>query len=212
MLELRKVTVTGGLSCGKSSVCHFLSELGAKVVNADAIVHELLKPNTPIGQEVIELIGPDIVIEDKIDHEKIARRVFTHPKLLRSLESILHPAVYEEIEKQFEETKKSKESELFIADIPLLFETKGEERFDTTIAVVANREECWKRFRKSTGYEREEYNRRMARQLTVNEKAEKADYVIQNDGTLEDLKVEVKKLYDKLIGIEKREKEERGKK
>jgi len=200
MLELKKVTVTGGLSCGKSSVCHFLSELGAKVVNADKIVHELLNPNTPIGQRVIKLLGPEIVIENKMDRSKIASRIFTNPKLLRSLENILHPAVYEELEKQYEEAKKDKETQLFVADIPLLFETKGEERFDTTIVVVANREACWERFRKSTGYEREEYNRRMARQLTTHEKAERADYVIENDGTLDELKVETLKIYKKLVG------------
>lgn len=198
MLKLRKVAVTGGLSCGKSSVCRFLDELGAKVVDADAIVHKLLTPETSAGRETIKLLGSEIVVGNQIDRAKIARRVFTHPTLLRSLENILHPYVYEEIELEYKKTKEKGKHTLFIADIPLLFESGGDRFFDTTVAVISGKEACWDRFRKSTGYEREEFDRRMAEQILPEEKVSKADHVIRNDGTLEELKEKVIQLYKQL--------------
>src|SRR5262245_55950333 len=103
MLILKKVAVTGGLSCGKSSVCRIFKELGAYVVSADDIVHQLLTPQTKPGQQVIELMGSDIVVDQHIDRSKIAKKVFGNLKLLKSLEQILHPAVRHEIDKKYQQ-------------------------------------------------------------------------------------------------------------
>lgn len=200
MLTLKKVAVTGGLSCGKSLVCKFLGEFGAYVVDADHIVHQLLTPNTEIGDKVVDLLGSDIVVGGQIDRSRVAAKVFHHPTLLRKLESLLHPQVYNEIQRRYEEIRKrNKETSLFVAEIPLLFETEGERFFDATVAVVADSEICWIRYRKSTGYEKEEFNRRMDRQFKQEEKAKRANYIIINNGTETELKSQVKKLYDQLM-------------
>lgn len=198
MLALRKVAVTGGLSCGKSTVCHFFSELGSKVVYADEIVHQLLKPETLLGQKVIELLGPNILTKGQIDRSKIASKVFANPKQLHSLEKLLHPIVYEEIEKEYNSAVQDKDITLFIAEIPLLFESGGNKFFDTIITITAPLEQCWERFLNSTGYEREEFDRRMANQMDPLEKAKRANYIIRNNGSLDQLKQEVNKLYETL--------------
>lgn len=198
MLILRKVAITGGLSSGKSTVSRLFKELGALVVNADEIGHQLLSQQDLIGQQVIKLIGSDIVQNGKIDRSRIAKKVFNDSNLLHSLEKILHPAIKNEMEKQYQLAVEKGLKGLFIAEIPLLFE--GDlGHYETTIAVVADPDLCRARFRQSTGYDDEEFNKRMARQLSQEEKARRATFVIHNNGSLEDLRQAVISIYNKLI-------------
>lgn len=200
MLKLKKVAVTGVVSSGKSLVCHYLSEFGAYVVDSDKIVHQLLNPNTTVGQQVVELLGERILEGDKINRSRVAKIVFLNPRLLQSLENLLHPAVYKEISRQYDEVvTQQTPPPLFVAEVPLLFESSGEFFFDTTIAVVSHQEQCWERYRKSTGHEREDFNRRTACQLNQQEKVKRADFVIHNEGSKESLKNETKQIYDLLV-------------
>lgn len=197
---LKKVAVTGGLSCGKSSVCRFFNELGAHVVSADAIVHQLLlSPKSSLGQQVIALLGTDVVVNDQIDRGRIAKKVFNHPALLKSLEKLLHPAVKSEIDKQYKQVNTRGNVALFVAEIPLLFEVSAETGFDVVIVVQAPDEICRQRFKAATGYGDQEYDRRMAQQLDPAIKAQRADYLIQNTGNLDEMRQKVAQLYYKLV-------------
>ena len=196
--QLTKVAITGGLSSGKSSACRFFKELGAYVVSADEIVHTLLSPNTNLGQDVINLLGPEIIIDYQIDRSQIAKKVFEHPDLLHSLERLPHPAVYKEVEKLYHHANELKLAPLFIAEIPLLFETGNTSFFDYTIAVLADPTLCQQRFQAATGYGKEEFDKRMARQLSPEEKARRADYVIFNNGNMEAMKNTVQELFKTL--------------
>lgn len=200
MLKSRKTAITGGLSCGKSSVCRIFKELGAYIISADEIVHQLLSSDTNLGQEVIKLLGNKILINNQISRSRIARIVFQNDKLLRALEELVHPVVYEEIEKDYQKQKESNNPPpLFIAEVPLLFESGGEKQFDKTIAVVADPALCLQRFIQATGYQEEEFERRMDRQLSLLEKAVRADYVILNNRDIASLQAVVKELYSELI-------------
>lgn len=194
---LSKIAVTGGLSCGKSTFCRFLKELGAKVVNSDEIVHQLLHPQHKIGQEVIKLLGNEIVRNnDQIDRSLIAKKVFNHPEQLKSLEAILHPAVMEEIDRLYEEQKRTAAESLFVAEIPLLFEINRDKDFQKTIVVASSKENSKDRFKKSTG--KDDYDERMTYQLPIEEKIKRADYVIYNNGSLSDLYNAAKTLYNQI--------------
>lgn len=192
---LRKIAVTGGLACGKSSVCRFFQDLGAHVVSADEVVHHLLSPKTSLGHQVIDLLGKDIIVNDQIDRSLIAKKVFSDKQLLRSLEKLLHPAVMAEIERQYQQVKASGHVTLFVAEIPLLFEIGQESHFDATVAVFADSESSRKRFKAATGYGDAEYNQRTSLQLSPEEKAKSADYVINNQGSLSQLRQAVDKLF-----------------
>lgn len=194
MLKLRKVAVTGGLSCGKSSVCRFFKKFGSYTVSADEIVHQLLSPVTTIGQNIIKLFGNDIIINNQIDRSKIAQKVFNQPALLNSLERILHPAVQQEIVKHYEQAIKLGQAKLFVAEIPLLFEAGTENFYDVVITVIAKPDISEKRFQKATGYDTAEFEKRSSRQMSLEEKAERADYIIENNGSLEELEVNTKKI------------------
>jgi dephospho-CoA kinase len=200
MLHLRKVAVAGGLSCGKSSVCRVLHQLGAYVISADAVVHQLLSSDTNLCREVVHLLGPTILRNKEIDRSQVGRIVFRNPELLSKLESLLHPAVYREMNSEYEKQLRSVEPPfLFIAEVPLLFESGGEVEFEKTVVVASDPELCCERFMKATGNDASEYWRRADRQMPIEKKIELADYVIYNNGTLEELRKQTEKIYLKLI-------------
>lgn len=195
---MRKVAVTGGLSCGKSTVCQFLREFGAFVISADQIVHQLLSPATPLGKEVLQLLGQEIVIDGEISREAIAKKVFSDPALLKALETLLHPAVQNEIERRYQEIKNDPSTPLFVVEIPLLFESALDWDFNTTLAVVSNESLCRKRF-VAQGGDKATYEGRASRQLSMKEKSDRADQTIENSGTLDELKQATHALYNELI-------------
>lgn len=193
----KKVAVTGGLSCGKSSVCHLFQELGAYTVSADEIVHRLLTPDTVLGQKVISLIGPTSVSNHKIDRNIIAMNVFQNPSQLKALEAILHPVVSEEMERLYQECVKTRSHPLFVAEIPLLFEAGMQDDFDAVIAVYADPETCKQRFM-AQGHSAEDFENRARRQLPTEEKASRADYIIYNTNNMEETRQQVKTLFSTL--------------
>ena len=193
---MRKIAITGGLSCGKSTVCQMLQEMGAYVVSADAIVHQLFSPLSPIKQQLITLLGEDVISDEKIDPARVANKVFSNKENLKALEAILHPAVLEEIEKQ---TKQVPENiAVFVAEIPLLYEIEKAHLFDTVIAVIADEKLAKKRFQEKTNHSAEEFEKRMTHQLPPSEKSSRADYTIINNGSLQDLKNQVQILFQQL--------------
>jgi dephospho-CoA kinase len=192
VLNLKKVAVTGGLASGKTSACYFFENLGAYVVSADRIVHHLLIQENSIQEKVIRLLGTDILVEGKLSKEAIANRVFEDPAMLESLERILHPAVREEIEALYDKAKEEGYL-LFVAEVPLLYEANLENDFDAVVVVRSSLELCRERFKKN------EFNQRMERQLPQEAKAARADFVIDNDGTLGDLESSVEAVYRTLV-------------
>lgn len=194
---IKKLAVTGVLACGKSSVCRFFEQLGAYVVSADEIVHKLLSPRTTLGKQVIHLLGSDIVIDAKISRSAISRKVFDRPDLLKELEALLHPEVFKKIEQHYRKACRQ-QAPLFVAEVPLLFEVQAEQYFDDTLTVTADQTRCIERYLKATGAGIEEYKKRMTRQFSSEEKAKRADFVINNDGSLKETEQQVALLFQKL--------------
>lgn len=196
MLDLKKVAVTGGLSSGKTAVCNFFEQFDAYVVNADKIVHQLLTLQTPIGKQVLALLGRSVVKNGELERSRIAKKVFKDPLLLKKLEDILYPAVFESIERHYQEAKQIN-SPLFIVEIPKLFEAKKEKWFDVVITVTADEEITLQRY-VSKGGTKDEYQKRMTNQMGVKEKIARSNYVIENNGDLNLLKLTVTKLFHAL--------------
>jgi len=202
MLKIKKIAVTGGLAAGKTTVCKILKELGAYVVSADEIVHQLLSPGTATSQQIITLLGSDSISGNALDRKKIAAKVFSNPPLLSAMEDLLHPAVFDEINKQYQSVRQEGKHALFVAEIPLLYEAKAEGFFDCVVSVLAAPDLCHQRFMQGAQHLPEEFDQRMARQMAPEKKAKRAQYILQNDGTLEELKTDVKTLYFQLTNGE----------
>lgn len=194
MLKLRKIAVTGGVSSGKSTVCGILKELGAFVISADEIAHQLLSPHTLIGKKVIEVLGSGIVSQDRIDRKKVADLVFSHPEKLEELEKIIHPAVYQEMERWYTKIQNKKNISLFVAEIPLYYESKPPIPFDLVITVAAEPSLCLQRLQQKNPSALEDFALRMKRQIPLQKKREQADFVIDNNGSLEELNQAVRNI------------------
>ena len=191
MLKLKKIAVTGGIASGKSTVCQLFRELGAYVVSADALVHELLQPDTPLGKKLPQQFGNDLLVEGKISRQILAQKVFGDPEKLGQLEALLHPRVRERTEEEYQKACREGGYTSFVAEIPLLFEVGGERFYDVTIALLTDPE----RARERVAQRNLDYDLRMKRQLPPEEKAKRAHYTLFNNGSMEDLKQRAKALY-----------------
>jgi dephospho-CoA kinase len=189
--------VTGGLSSGKSTVCRFLTELGAYFVSADEIVHSLLSTNEEVQRKVARLLGPEVMVQGQLNRQEISKKAFSEPKTLKSLELILHPLVFHEMELRYQTVKNNPSYKLFVAEVPLLYETKMEHLFDFVITVLASEDRCKKRFSDKSYFEE-----RNSLQMPSQDKANRADFVLMNNSSLEDLKNEVAKIAVKLQSIQ----------
>jgi dephospho-CoA kinase len=199
MLKSKKIAVTGGLAAGKTSVCRILQELGAYTISADEIVHQLLSPHSELGKQIVEIFGQSIITNAAFDRKKIAEHVFADPKKLQKLEHLLHPAVLKTIQQTYQNVLTHTPPPLFVAEIPLLFEISAEEWFDTIVVVTAPESLAKERFKTASGYPDEQFLLRSQRQMPVEEKIRKADYIIYNDGSISHLKTQVKTLFQMLI-------------
>jgi dephospho-CoA kinase len=194
-VKIKKVAVTGGIASGKTTVCHMLQNLGACVVSADEFAHKLLSTQSAVLTQVTQLLGSEILTRGKIDRQKIAQKVFANPQLLTKLQEILHPKIFEAIRTAFELCCKKNKCALFVAEIPLLYETGFETFFDAVVVVEADRELCARRFQETSGYGLDEFQRRMQFQLPTKNKMARAEYVLMNNGTLDELEKQVEELY-----------------
>ena len=201
MLELKKIAITGGVASGKSSVCKLLAKKGVYVIDADKIVHDLLSYNSQIREKVIKLLGSSILIGDRIDRKKVAEKVFSHSETLKSLELILHPAVFLEMNLQYQKVKESQNYNFFAAEIPLLYETQEASLFDIIVVVLADQELCRKRFIEKNQGSSQSFDQRMQRQMNPLQKAAKAHFVLINNEKIEDLEKQVIQLLTKIHSI-----------
>ncbi len=200
MLTLQKVAVTGGISSGKSAVFRFFQELGAFVVYTDVIVHDLLSSSPSLQAKLVSCLGREILSDREkggVDRKALAERVFKDPDALRQLEQLIHPAVIQKIQELYDHACCRGDYTLFVVEIPLVYETGQESFYDRVVALLARKELCRQRFQ-AAGFPPGEYDKRMRFQLSPEEKAARADDVIENNGTLDDLKEKVIQLNKKI--------------
>lgn len=200
MLTLKKIAITGPLSSGKSTVLDLFREMGAYVLDADKVVHNLFNHRSDIKEKVIRLLGKEVIGKDGIDRKKVAKLVFEDPLLLSQLETILHPQVRKEVQEKYLEAIKEKKWSTFVVEIPLLFETEFPKIFDHTVLIYADEAICFKRFEAKTKHSKNEYDKRMRRQICPKQKIKRVDFVLYNDGSLENLKSAAQKVYTQITG------------
>jgi dephospho-CoA kinase len=201
VLNLRKIAITGGVSTGKSTVCRLLADRGAYVVDTDKIVHTLLSSDSQIRKQVINLLGAGVLVDGQINRKAIADKVFSDPETLKSLELLLHPAVFHEMQLQYQRVKDDPKYNLFVAEVPLLYETESSKLFDCVVVVLSERQLCLNRFTKENKGSLKSFEQRMQRQMEPKEKAAKANLVLINNDSIENLSNQVTKLLTKIRSI-----------
>jgi dephospho-CoA kinase len=197
------IAVTGPFASGKSTFVRLLGELGAETVSADEIVHDLLAEDRTTISRVVERFGDDVRAERGVDRRTLGRKVFGDPEALRDLEDILHPLVRRETQRRIAVS----EAGLFVAEVPLLFEGGSGADYDYTVAVVVpeERRRAWAAER---GVDEAALMAIETRQLPQEEKARRADIVVQNDGDVDKLKKLAEELKARSLGGSLREQEE----
>lgn len=189
------IAVTGPFASGKSTFVRLLGELGAETVSADEIVHDLLAEDRTAISRVVEQFGDDVRGERGVDRRTLGRKVFGDPEALRDLEDILHPLVRRETLRRIAVS----EAGLFVAEVPLLFEGGSSADYDYTVAVVMpeERRRAWAAER---GVDEAALMAIETRQLPQEEKARRADIVVQNDGDVDKLKRQAEELKARSLG------------
>jgi dephospho-CoA kinase len=186
------IGLTGGIAAGKSTALAAFEQLGAATISSDAVVHELLDSEPLLGR-LTERWGEAVVADGRVDRTKIGEIVFANPDELAWLESQIHPLVGERIGTWL--VGLPAETSIAVVEVPLLFESEMEPVFDTTVAVVTS-DEVRRARAEARGHAL--VGEREARQLTQEEKATRAEHVVENDGTLEDLQQRLSALIAKL--------------
>jgi dephospho-CoA kinase len=187
------VGLTGGIAAGKSEALSALERLGAATLSTDAVVHELLGSGG-VRDELVERFGPEVAPGGQIDREAVGSRVFERPEEREWLEGVLWPRVGERVVAWREELEsRVPVPPAAVVEVPLLFESGMDAAFDHTIAVIAPEEVRIERAgaRGHAGLES-----RTSRQLGQDEKAERADFVVVNDGDLNELRAKLSRLLE----------------
>jgi dephospho-CoA kinase len=187
-----KIGLTGGIAAGKSEALKAFARLGAATLSSDAVVHELLD-SEQLRRQLAERWGPEVIADGGLDRARIGEIVFADPEQLTWLEGQIHPLVKERTAAWL--TSLPDETEVAVVEVPLLFEAGSAAAFDTTFS-LATPDEVRRPPPSPRGHAL--VDEREARQLTQPEKAERAEHVIENDGSVGDLERALSALLAKL--------------
>ena len=190
-----KVGLTGGIGAGKSTVADLFSQKGAVVIRSDELARQVIEPQTPGFQQVIDRFGKDLLnAEGHIDRAKLAQIVFKDDAALKDLENIIHPLVRSKtnqiIDQHTSET-------IIVNEIPLLLEKKMESLFDFLVIVISSEKNRLERLA-HRGLTAEQATARMAKQVSDEQRKAAADFLIVNDGNLDQLEADVEKIWQTL--------------
>jgi len=196
------VGLTGGIGSGKSTVDGLFRAKGAYMIDFDELAHLVEEPNGPAWKGIVENFGREILnADDTINREKLGDIVFRDREKLKKLNSIVHPAVFDEWKKKINDIRK--EDAIIISDIPLLIEVGMQDAVDITILVYISPEEQIKRIMKRNGYSSKESEYRLNSQMSIDDKIPYADFVINNEGSIKETKKAVDEVWENLIKKEK---------
>ena len=184
---MKIIGLTGGIACGKSTVSKVLRTLGAAIIDADALAHELAQPKQPIFNVYVERFGREVVTADgTLDRAAVARRVFADPVVRAEVDAVTHPLIRTAAEERLRAAE-LEQKRAAVLDVPLLFEAGWDALADETWVVALPREEQLKRLlARDKAMDEGEARARIAAQMPLSEKRARADVVIDNSGTKED--------------------------
>ncbi len=190
------IGLTGGIATGKSSVAAWLVEHGAALVDADGIAREIMLPGHPVLQQVSQRFGQEMLFDDgTLDRKRLGAHIFGRPEERKALEDITHPAIRQLIYTRVEELEQADPHRLVVADIPLLYESKGAYTFSETIVVYVPREIQLQRLMQRDGLDETQALQRLAAQMDIEEKKQLADIVIDNSGTWEQTEIQLERYW-----------------
>lgn len=195
---MKLVGLTGGIASGKSTVAAILRRLGAAVIDADELARQVVQPGQIAWHEIVEAFGRDVLQADgSLDRPKLRKIVFDDPHARAKLEAMIHPRVRALAEEKIRELAAAGYP-VIVYEVPLLFEVGLHESIRPVILVACNPMTQRERIAQRDRVAAEEAQKTIDAQMSLEEKRKLADYVIENDGALEDLEQQVRRLWEQL--------------
>lgn len=193
------IAVTGGIGSGQSTVCSFFKEWNCKVINADKKAKDVIRRNLELQKELQKLFGKEIIENRRLNTKLLAERAFKDELSIQKLNQQVHPRMVASLVEEMENARFSKKYPILIIDAALIYEISIEQMFDAVIVVNAPLTFRSQRVCQRDNMTKKHFKERADKQIPLEEKVKWADYVIENTGSLEELKTEAQKIYKKLM-------------
>ncbi|MDZ7263421.1 MAG: dephospho-CoA kinase [candidate division KSB1 bacterium] len=191
-----KLGITGGIGCGKSAVCRLLEQHGIPIIHADLVARELMESDPAIRAQIKQAFGDDVYLPDgRLDRKRLADIIFADEQARQRVNHIVHPQVVEYQKTELEKLAQSGKYRIAGVEAALIFEAGAETQFDVIVVVAASVPTVIRRLMKRDGLPQAEIMKRIAAQMPLSEKIKRADIVIYNDGSLDELNHKVKRLF-----------------
>lgn len=198
---MKLIGLTGGIASGKSTVAAILARLGAAVINADELSREVVQPGKEAWKEIVDLFGPEILQKDNtLDRRKLRKIVFDRPAARKQLEAIIHPRVRALAEAKIQELAAAGHS-VIVYEVPLLFEVQLHHWLRPVILVACDATTQKTRLRQRDRLTETEAQKHIKAQMSLDEKRKLADYIIENNGSFEELEHRVQSVLDEIKAI-----------
>ncbi|MEQ8174905.1 MAG: dephospho-CoA kinase [Syntrophomonadaceae bacterium] len=196
---MKTIGLTGGIASGKSTVAKALGVLGALVINADTMAHEIMLPETPAWVDVVKHFGEQVLNEDRtINRTVLGQIVFNQPEQLKLLNQIVHPRIVERFQNDLDEIRNDKPEAIVVMEVALLYESHMDRLCDEVWVVWVDRETQICRLMAREGISREDALKRIAAQMPLDEKARRADRVLDNSHSIEEAVAVATKYYKEI--------------
>lgn len=199
---MKLIGLTGGIATGKSTVASMLRELGAKIIDADELARQVVQPGQEAWQDIVSTFGAEILREDRtINREKLRKLVFQNETARQRLESITHPRIRALAEQRIQKLA-AEGAEVIVYEAPLLFENQVHLWLRPVILVACDSETQKQRLQKRDGLNEKEIEQHLKAQMPLDQKRKLADFVIENNGDLENLRRQVREVWEKIVSSE----------
>ncbi len=194
------VAVTGGIGSGQSTVCKYLQELGCKIIDVDKKAKQIIQKDNSLQNELKKSFGDEIFHKDgQLNRKRLAHLAFRDEAQTLQLNKLIHPRMVAEVVEEMETARFSQKYPLIVVDAALIFEISIEQMFDAIIVVYARLENRIKRVMDRDGLKRTEILARVRRQIPLDDKKTWADFTVDNNGTVEELKKQTEKIFEVLL-------------
>lgn len=198
------VGLTGSISCGKSTVARMLEGKGAFIIDFDRLAHDVEEPDKPAWRRIVDTFGPDVLREDRtIDRARLGTLVFADRRKLEKLNEIVHPAVFEAWRRSVEEIRGVRPDAIVVSDFPLLIELGKQKDYDVILLVYIPPQEQIRRLILRNGYSPEEAIQRVNSQMSIEDKIDFADIIVNNAGPREQTQAQIDKIWTQLLKKER---------
>ena len=193
------IGVTGGIGSGQSSVCQYLSKLGCKVIDVDKKARQIINRDRSLQSDLKKTFGKEIFFRNgQLNRRLLASIAFQDEEKTQKLNRLVHPRMVAEVIEEMENARFSQKYPLVVIDAALIYEISIEQMFDSIIVVYTSLKMRIERVMKRDRQTRDEIMARVLRQISLEEKKKWADYIIDNDGTLEDLEKQTQTVFDNI--------------